>query len=59
LIVPCGIRDKAVTSIARVLNQPIEMRAARERVAARFAEVFDVELREVTREELEKRLAQD
>ncbi len=59
LIVPCGIRDKAVTSIARVLNQPIEMRAARERVAARFAEVFDVELREVTREELEKRLAPD
>ena len=53
LIVPCGIRDKAVTSIARVLNQPIELRAVRERVAARFAEVFGVELIEVTREGLE------
>ncbi len=57
LIVPCGIRDKSVTSIARVLNKPIEMRAARERVAARFAEVFGVELIEMTRPELEQKLA--
>jgi len=57
LIVPCGIRDKSVTSIARVLNKPIEMRAARERVAARFAEVFGVELIEMTRAELEQKLA--
>jgi lipoate-protein ligase B len=57
LIVPCGIRDKSVTSIARVLNKPIEMRAARERVAARFAEVFGVELIEMTRTELEQKLA--
>ena len=59
LIVPCGIRDKAVTSMTRVLNAPIEMRAVRERVAARFAEVFNVELVEVTREELEQKLAQE
>lgn len=58
LIVPCGIRDKAVTCMARALNQPIEMRAVRERVAARFAEVFDVELIAVTRAELERKLAQ-
>lgn len=58
LIVPCGIRDKAVTCMTRVLNQPIEMRAVRERVAARFAEVFNVELIEVTRTELENELAQ-
>jgi lipoate-protein ligase B len=47
LIVPCGISDKAVTSMARVLNQPIEMRAVRERVAARFAEAFGVEMIEI------------
>jgi len=58
LIVPCGISDKAVTSLVRVLNQPIEMRAVRERVAARFAETFDVELIRQTREELEEKLAQ-
>ena len=57
LIVPCGIGDKAVTSMTRVLNQPIEMRAVRARVAARFAEVFNVELIEVTREELERQLS--
>ena len=44
--------------MTRVLNQPIELRAVRERVAARFAEVFGVELIEVTREELEQELAQ-
>lgn len=58
LIVPCGIRDKSVTSIARVLNAPIEMRAVRARVATRFAEVFGVEPIEITRAELEKKLAQ-
>lgn len=58
LIVPCGIRDKAVTSIARVLNEPIAMRAARARVAARFAEVFGVKMGEVGQPELEKELAQ-
>lgn len=56
LIVPCGISDKAVTSMARVLNRPIEMRAVRERVAARFAEVFGVELEEISREEVEARV---
>ncbi|MBI3913223.1 MAG: lipoyl(octanoyl) transferase LipB [Chloroflexi bacterium] len=56
LIVPCGISDKAVTSMAWVLKHPVEMRAVRERVAARFAEVFDVELVEVTREEVEARM---
>jgi lipoate-protein ligase B len=58
LIVPCGIRDKAVTSMTRVLIQPIAMRAVRACVAARFAEVFGVELVEATREELENALAQ-
>ncbi len=53
LIVPCGISDKAVTSMARVLHRPIEMRAVRERVAARFAEVFGAELVEISREEVD------
>jgi lipoate-protein ligase B len=51
-IVPCGIADKAVTSLRRVLNRPIEMRTVRERVAARFGEVFGAEMIELSRNEL-------
>src|SRR5450432_450824 len=40
-IVPCGIRDRGVTSMARVLGSPVEMRAVVDRVVARFAEAFD------------------
>jgi lipoate-protein ligase B len=56
LIVPCGISDKAVTSMARVLNRPVDPDAVRERVAARFGEVFGAELVEIPREEFETRL---
>ncbi len=55
-IVPCGIADKAVTSLRRVLNHPIEMRAVRERVAARFGEVFGAAIVEVSPEEFQARL---
>jgi lipoyl(octanoyl) transferase len=56
LIVPCGISDKAVTSMARFLQKPVELRAVRERVAAHFARVFDAELVDLSREQLEARL---
>jgi lipoic acid synthetase len=39
-IVPCGIRDRGVTSMTRVLGRRVEMRAVVDRVAERFAEVF-------------------
>ena len=55
-IIPCGISDKQVTSMTRLLNRPLDMREVRERVAARFAEVFGAELVEVTKEELEERV---
>ena len=56
LIVPCGISDKAVTSMARVLNHPVDPRAVRECVAARFGEVFGAEMIELPRGEFEARL---
>lgn len=59
LIVPCGISDKAVTSMARLLNRSVDPRAARERVAARFGEVFGAETIEVPRAEFEARLARE
>src|SRR6185369_3593697 len=39
-IIPCGIRDRGVTSMARVLGTAPEMRAVVSRVLARFDESF-------------------
>ena len=40
LIVPCGIADKPVTSIARELGREIELRTVSEAVARQFGSVF-------------------
>ena len=39
-IVPCGLHDKGVTSISRLLGRGVTVAEARERVESRFAEVF-------------------
>jgi lipoyl(octanoyl) transferase len=44
LIVPCGISDKGVTSIERLLGRPVAMDEVAVAVAAAFRSVFDVEL---------------
>jgi lipoyl(octanoyl) transferase len=41
LIVPCGIADKDVTSLSLLLGRDVPLDAAMDRVALRFAEVFD------------------
>jgi len=41
LIVPCGIPDRGVTSISRLLGRPVELDAVAARVAAHFDKVFD------------------
>jgi lipoyl(octanoyl) transferase len=41
LIVPCGIADKGVTSLERLLGRPVPMPDVMSRVAARFSEVFE------------------
>jgi lipoyl(octanoyl) transferase len=43
-IVPCGIPDKPVTSLARALKQTFPMEEVRDRVARAFEKVFDAEL---------------
>ena len=40
-IVPCGIRDRGVTSLAAETNHPIDEARARVRVAKHFATLFD------------------
>lgn len=46
-IVPCGLRHKGVTSLARLLQGPVEMESVIERVVQRFAEVFAMEIERV------------
>jgi lipoyl(octanoyl) transferase len=40
LIVPCGIADRGVTSMARLLGRPVEMAEVESAVAGAFCEVF-------------------
>jgi len=40
LIVPCGIADRGVTSLSKLIGRPIERREAEDRVIQRFSEVF-------------------
>ncbi|HSC29784.1 MAG TPA: lipoyl(octanoyl) transferase LipB [Vicinamibacterales bacterium] len=41
LIVPCGIRDRGVTSLARLLGRAPDMRQVEDAATVAFAEVFD------------------
>jgi lipoyl(octanoyl) transferase len=43
-IVPCGLRDKGVTSLARLLGEPVDMTHVAERVIEQFGEVFGFEM---------------
>jgi lipoate-protein ligase B len=43
-IVPCGLHERGVTSIARLLGRPVDLAQAAARVEARFAEVFGCKL---------------
>ena len=40
LIVPCGIADHGVTSLARELGRPVAMAGVEDRVVAHMADVF-------------------
>jgi lipoyl(octanoyl) transferase len=44
LIVPCGISDKAVTSMKKILGREIEMEAVKEQIRVNFERIFKVKL---------------
>ncbi len=52
MIVPCGITDGGVTSLALLLPQPPPMEDVRARLARQFAALFDVDLAPTTPAEL-------
>lgn len=41
-IVPCGIQDKEVTSLEKLLGAPVDMDEVREKIIKHFENVFDV-----------------
>lgn len=44
-IIPCGIKDKAVTSLERELDQKVDMQAVKESAKRHFQEVFECEFK--------------
>ena len=46
-IVPCGLQGKGVTSLAKLLGQPVEMEEVAEHVVEHFGAVFGMEVRAV------------
>ena len=44
-IVPCGIKDKAVTSLQRELNKEVNMVEVKLKVVQYFEEVFNAEIK--------------
>ncbi len=48
-IVPCGIRDKQVTSIEKEIGKPVDFEEAKQVLLRKFEEVFDVDLQPMLR----------
>jgi lipoyl(octanoyl) transferase len=43
-IIPCGLRDKGVTSLQKLLGRPVAMDAVTEKVILHFGRVFELEM---------------
>jgi lipoate-protein ligase B len=52
LIVPCGITDKGVTSLSKLLGKSISQKEVRERLIQHFQEVFNVITKSISIEEI-------
>jgi lipoyl(octanoyl) transferase len=56
LIVPCGIRDKGVTSLERLLARPVDPKEFRPQLLRRFAEVFGFRMEPASLAEVDERI---
>ena len=52
LIVPCGISNKGVTSLRKLLDRPIIMEEVREKLIHHYAEVFNLNTRKISLEDI-------
>lgn len=52
MIHPCGIRDKGVTSLSRILNRKVTVDEVAKKYPKYFGETFGVEMNEITLEQL-------
>ncbi len=52
LIVPCGISDRGVTSLSKLLGKPISQKEVRQKLIQHYQEAFNLNAREITLEEL-------
>ena len=52
LIVPCGITDKGVTSLSKLLGKSINQKEVRERLIQHFQEVFNLSTKNISIEEI-------
>jgi len=52
LIVPCGITDKGVTSLSKLLGKSVSQKEVRERLIQHFQEVFNVITKNISIEEI-------
>ena len=59
LIVPCGIAGKRATSLEKLLGRRVEVREAAPLIVAQFADVFGLDPRTTSRNELEALLAKE
>ena len=52
LIVPCGITNKGITSLSKLLGTNIKMEEVREKLMHHYAEVFKLRTRKISLEEI-------
>jgi lipoyl(octanoyl) transferase len=52
-IIPCGLRDKGVTSLQQMLGKPVEMEAVIEQVIEHFGKVFGLEMERIEKSKVE------
>jgi lipoyl(octanoyl) transferase len=52
LIVPCGITNKGVTSLSKLLGNPIRMEEVREKLIHHYAQVFKLNTRKISLDDI-------
>jgi len=52
LLIPCGIRDKEVTSLSKVLRKSISQKEVRQKVIQHYGKIFNFRTRKITLEDI-------